>query len=353
MNIRTKLLTIAALLAVWSCTEKDPTPVGPDGSDPIEFGSVSTKALVNSIADVDEFGVSIAISNNDNSAYGSLLSNERVYATNDDHTEWDYADKRYWLSDSHFYFVASYPYVDGGGFQTEEITDEDGVKRVAYMLNVETPQSADLDLLTETKHVYTEDDWAKTVKLDLGHLMTMINFKIKQDIGVGGDPDNYYYITKVTLSHVKNKGTYYVVPVNNGFVDSWTMEEVSITSFTKEFSPAIELTNDNSEQDKTQTTNVLSVWENEELLLIPQEIIANDSNQMKIRIDYEYRLSGSDERDAYYIEARIPASVDLWRSGKRITYNLSIAEQNDITFDPPKIVPWPNTPGTGTTIIIK
>lgn len=352
MNIRTKILTVAALLAVWSCAEKEITPTAPDGSKPIEFGSLSTRALVNSIDAVNEFGVSCAISNADNSDYGSIMDNVKVERSDKSDTGWDYNPKRYWLDNSSFYFVASYPYVEDGGFRTITGTT-DGLNQIAYSLDVVTPPTADLDILTATEYVNTNDNWTtEAVRINLGHLMTKINFKIKQNVQAGGDPDNYYYITKVTLSHVKNKGSYNIVPTNGGFISQWIMEDIAISSYIKEFNPPIELTNANSEQDKTKSVNVLSVWEGEELLLIPQKII-DDNNQMRIRIDYKYRLSGTEEQESYYIEERIPVSADLWQSGKWITYNISIAEQNDITFDPPRIIEWGATPGTGTTVIIK
>lgn len=353
MNIRTQLLTIAALLAVWSCTEKDPTPVGPDGSDPIEFGSVSTKALVNSIADVDEFGVSIAISNNDNSAYGSLLSNERVYATNDDHTEWDYADKRYWLSDSHFYFVASYPYVDGGGFQTEEI-NEAGVNYLAYTLDVDTYDETahdqiGVDILTASKHVNTSDPWDNTVNLNLRHLLTNVNFEITQDMD--SDPNNHYYITGVSLSGISTNGTYALVVDGDQIYDTWNLQSAdSESSFDKVF--------DNNLLDEN---NALSVWGNNGLLLIPQDIIRE---KVKLRIDYLYELEVTDDgqgnqndgnngpiRQERSETINLPAT-DQWKSGNKIKYTLSFAKPTKIVFTDISVKPW-GTAQSGGTIIIK
>lgn len=345
MNIRTKLLTIAALLAVWSCTEKDPTPVGPDGSDPIEFGSVSTKALVNSIADVDEFGVSCAISNADNSDYGSIMNNVKVFRDKESATGWNYNPKSYWLEDSHYYFVAAYPFVEGGGFVKEE-GEMEGINRIGYSLDVDTADQ--VDILAASKHVHTSDSWTtEVVNLQLRHLLTNINVRITQD---ASDLENNYYIKSISLYGISTTGTYILMPEGNEITSYWLLGSHN--------------NEDNAiSKDLDSTTplkgTTLSVWGSDGLLVLPQTV---NNRTAYIKITYDYELKQDEEnqpvaegddtigRREKTIVIDIPGTND-WVSGNKITYTLSFANPNKIIFRNVTVKPWGDAQSGGTIII--
>ena len=353
MNIRTKILTVAALLAVWSCAEKEITPTTPDGSKPIEFGSLSTRALVNSIDAVNEFGVSCAISNADNSDYGSIMDNVKVERSDKSTTGWDYNPKRYWLEDSYFYFAASYPYVDGGGFQAQEISDESGVKYIAYTLAVETydettKNQLGVDILTASEYVNTCDPWNNTVNLNFRHLLTNVNFEITQD--VESDPNNHYYITGVSLYGISTSGTYAMILDHEQIYDIWNLQEVNNDiSFDRVFDSHL-----------LEANRALSVWGDDGLLLLPQDIIRE---KVKLKIDYLYQLEvtddGQENQDGSDQEAikqerseiiDLPAT-DKWKSGNKVKYTLSFAKPTKIVFKDITVKKWGTAPSGGTIII--
>ena len=333
MNIRTKILTVAALLAVWSCAEKEITPTAPDGSKPIEFGSLSTRALVDGIEDVNEFGVSCAISNADNSDYGSIMDNERVYPTDEDHTKWDYENKRYWLEDSHYYFVASYPYVDGGGFQP--IYNDETGDFIGYALNVDTNNQ--IDVLTASEYVDTRDPWSSTVNFQLQHLLTNVNFRISKDVSSA----NHYNITKVTLQGVSTEGSYYMIPSKDIINQGWISLERGF----------FEVIPGDGSLDGNRT---LSVWGDYGLLLIPE---LTSTNEVELVINYEYQLYVDDsidddeEPEIQNKQLRVSVPTDDWESGQRIVYTLSITDPNRIVFKNVSVEPWGNVQAGGTIII--
>lgn len=357
MDIRTNLLVIATLLLICSCNKKETTPVAPEEATAIEFGKVATKA-VEDIGDISNFGVSIAMSNTvSGTDYVSLLNNETVtkVVSENGTIQWTYNKTRYWLENSHYYFVASASDQEiEGGFQEVSLT-VDGIKHIGYALDVETPSDADLDILTAIKYVNTPSDlnsiengWSKTVSLNFTHLLTKVNFKIKQNFT--SDPDNDYYIRKVTVSNIQNKAIYELTPNNGGFAPTmYISNDSSPAAYVKEFTSPVLL---RDAENKDQNHNdALKVWDNG-LLLIPQDVKANT---IRVRIDYDYLRKGSETSKPLFIEVYLPVPKndnEKWGSGKHLTYILEIANPTEIKFEAPIIEPWGN-PQTGGTVIIK
>lgn len=351
MNIRTKLLTIAALLAVWSCTEKDPTPVGPDGSDPIEFGSVSTKALITGINQVNEFGVSCAISNSDNSDYGSIMNNVKVFRDEESATGWNYNPKSYWLEDSHYYFVAAYPFVEGGGFELED-EEINGVNIISYNLNVDTYDEHNRDhigedILAASEYVNTLDSWNNTVNFKLHHLLTNVNFEISQDMD--SDPNNHYFITGISLYGISTNGTYTTIAGDDSWISYWTLE-----------TPVNDVSYDKAFDEYLLEEGDLSVWGEDGLLLLPQNIARE---KVTLRIDYLYELDMTEDdqgnqngdnqepvKQQRSETINLPAT-DQWKSGNKIKYRLSFAKPTKIVFTDISVKPWGSAQPGGTIII--
>lgn len=352
MNIRiNSLLLIASIFAAFSCSKNEDVPVLPEGGEEIKFSNVATKA-VNGIEDIEQIGVWAAMTKDgETSDYISILDNERVYHTDEAHTNWVYDNTRYWFENYHFYFIASYPYnQDGNGIgsfqKLEAVLDQ--TKITYYSLDVDTYDEntfnhTGVDMLTASAYVNTSSDWSRTVTLNMHHLLTKVNFKISQDMREGvGDPNNDYYITKVALSGITTNGEYIVLPNGDHISQNWNLENANNYSYEKAY-------------DGSQTLRSLgevSVWgDNGEggLLLIPQTI---PNDKVKIRVEYLYKLQDSEEQKPGFVEAYLPASDDLWQSGKRITYRLAIAKPTNIRFLTPTVESW-GTPQTGGTIIIK
>lgn len=352
MNIRiNSLLLIASIFAAFSCSKNEDVPVLPEGGEEITFSNVATKA-VNGIEDIEQIGVWAAMTKDgETSDYISILDNERVYPTDEAHTNWVYDNTRYWFENYHFYFIASYPYNQNGSgigsFQKFEVV-QNNITRIGYSLDVDTYNEGTsthtgVDLLAAATYVNTSSEWSRTVTLNMRHLLTKVNLKISQDTREEvGDPNNDYYITKVALSGISTNGEYLVITDENQIAQEWSLESANNYSFDKTY--------DGSQTLRSQ--NEISVWEDNGeggLLLIPQSI---PIDKVKIRVEYLYQLAQSTEKKPGFVEAYLPASDDLWQSGKRITYRLAIAKPTNIRFLAPTVESW-GAPQTGGTIIIK
>ena len=343
MNIRTKFLTIVTILAVWSCSEKGIIPNNSENGLPIEFGNVSTRAMV---TDINKFWVSCAISNTSNTAYGSIMENIEV-THNQQTNKWEYTDKRYWIDDTYYYFIGFYSSANNEGYQFNYGKIED-VDRVYYTLDVDTynddthDQVGD-DILTATKYAHTSDSWTtNVVNLQFRHLFTNINLEITKD---KSDSENQYFITGVSLYGVSTNGTHYIMPGGDSFIESWDVESPKNTnSFDKVYENPVEL----------EVSKPISVWEDTDgLLLLPQNISRASAH---IRIDYNYLLKDddpeNDEEDTVekYVIIDIPAT-DKWQSNSKITYTLSFANPNKIVFKNVSVESWGDAQNGGTIII--
>lgn len=351
MNIRINILLLIALIfAAFACSKNEEAPVLPEGGEEITFSNVATKA-VNGIKDIEQIGVWAAMTKDgETSDYISILDNERVYPTDEAHTNWVYDNTRYWFENYHFYFIASYPYNQNGSgigsFQKFEAI-QDNITRIGYSLDVDTYNEeasthTGVDILTAATYVNTSTEWSRTVTLNMRHLLTKVNLKISQDTTEVGDPNNDYYITKVALSGISTNGEYLVITDENQIAQEWSLESANNYSFDKTY--------DGSQTLRSQ--KVISVWEDNGeggLLLIPQSI---PIDKVKIRVEYLYQLAQSTEKKPGFVEAYMPVSDDLWQSGKRITYRLAIAKPTNIRFLAPTVESW-GAPQTGGTIIIK
>jgi hypothetical protein len=87
------------------------------------------------------------------------------------------------------------------------------------------------------------------------------------------------------------------------------------------------------------------------LLLLPQAITAET---IKLTVNFRFGAMGTEDISLYEsktLEAYLPATEDLWQSGKSITYNVKVSTYNPITFLPPTVSPWGNLQSGGTIII--
>ena len=335
MNPKFLITLLLASLTLLSCNRVE--PVNKVESYEIKFGNLATR--VNSVDEINEFSVWSAIYN-ETTTSGTLplLENERVYRNSD--SDWTYDNTRFWLENSDFYFLASYPYMENGGF-TSGYMEDNGAKYIYYLLDITTPQTADLDILTATNYTNTADvNFSPNVAVPLmfNHLMTKVNIKIAQDFDKNTDDD--FIVTKITLSGIKNRGQYIALPLSGGFLTLWEMSN-STATFEKVFDTPVNL--------RELKGNYYPVWGETGLLLIPQAI---GSQAVKVTVDYLYHMKDTEgEGEARFIEATLPAS-DLWQSGNAISYTLKISETHEIIFQTPKVESW-GAPQSGGTIIIK
>ena len=339
-----------AALALLGC-DKEHTPSAPTDPGVIGFGNVTTRA-VDSADDINEFPVWACMADPSADYYAPILTNERVYKGDDG--QWTYDNTRLWIDNSHFFFLGVFSDAENYPRFVENKVTIQNRERIIYTLDVVTSEAADLDILTAFNYTNTSGEYNKTVSMQFSHLLTKVNLKIRQDFDK--DPDFDYYITKVTITGIKNSGLYGIMPDSNTspyYLNAWNFENATSINYSKVFDNPKILRNIGT----ADPTIVLNVWGEDGLLLIPQPIVANG---VKVRVDYLYDITpgdGDPGTTSHYVEGFLPADPNpeesiLWQSGKSINYNLKIAEQNDITFAQPTIEPW-GAPQTGGTIIIK
>ena len=338
--MRKILLTMLAAVALVGCN-RESAPVSPQEQHAISFGTVDTRAGLSDLQ-ANGFGVWACVSSKDEAQSVQsepLLENELVTYDKNKHI-WTYENTEYWITNSYHYFLASYP---TGAFAQHRVS-YDGEYITYYTMDV-TADGSDKtpDILVATNVTDTTiENYVETVPLEFYHLLSKVNLKIRQDFAI--DPDFNYYVTKVVVEGVKGNGVYWIDPYDGRFYDEWYLEESTNITIEKTFADPVLLRNIGAENPVV----TLSVWD-DGLMLIPQPIL---NGAVKVRVEYYYdiNLDDDDLGSQRFVEGFIPATT--WESGKSLSYTLSIANQNNITFSQPSIDPW-GSPQTGGTIIIQ
>lgn len=344
------LLAAAALLGLLSCNREDIISDAPEDAAPISFGTIETKA-VDKASDIEEFSVWATVSSigSTDVSYQPLLTNERVYRNPAGSTNWTYDNTENWISNSMFYFFAAYPY--NVGFEQQTIT-QNGVNYTSYALNVTADGSeATADILTAFSSVNTKDasfNSEEPVDLTFGHLLTKFNIKVSQNFEIDNEFD--YYVKKVTITGIKGNGTYMLMPYqndNSNYMSNWNTRSSSPVTLVKEFETPVALRNKGASDPKV----IFSVWGEDGLMLIPQDIVA-DGVEVVVEYIYDVTVDDNDPSDGTTKTARgfIPAIT--WQSGQAISYSIALSDKTNITFSQPTIESW-GAPQTGGTIIIK
>lgn len=282
---------------------------------------------------IEGFGVWAFITNSEktNDPY---MENMEVKYKGD---KWDYGKPKYWLVDTKFSFVATYPY-DEDGVYTSSAGD------VQLTLS-ETPSNT--DYLVALKSVDTGDiafDPSKSVQLQFKHLLSNVSLNVWRD-GAKHQNDQMR-VRKVTLSNIRKAGTYLIV------ADTLVAKNEKLT---------MEYINDNvSDSDNigaaTKTGNSLNLGGIPStpfsgVMLLPQPIDVS-SNIVSLRIDYELKRQNAADWERAELETILPAIT--WEKGKQYVYNVVLSSVTDITvyYIQTKVEPW-GTPQVGGTVIIK
>lgn len=316
------VLTVSISANLTSCGRIE-TP-REDEQYKIEFSNVSTKAMLDDIDDMTEFGVFAEYGDNDKDKWSPLLTAEMVYRDGDDFI---YDNVQYWIKDQTFRFFAVWPY------GTEVDTDNAGIYEVSYT----TPDTADDDLLTAyCVGTYPDDFEDGTVPLDFNHILSKFRLQISYD-GVKNQFDNFW-IKSVSLANVKQTGVLTTSVYNK--TESWYFNEDRLT-FTKEYdAPGAQL---------ELSAGSLMPWES--LTLIPQSFNRND---IALTIVYDYQQNGVVDNESPIIEKTVMTTLPAgeWKAGKVYTYNITISESNLVVFKNIGVQEW-GAPISGGAIIIK
>lgn len=326
------IVLLSAFVTVLSIScNKDGDPTPPKA---ISFGKIATRAELSDIQK-DGFGVWAII---DNAEYTKhpLMNNVYVYYNGG---AWEYSPEEYWIADTRFSFVATYPYDEAG--TNFELDSDSG----AVMLSVsETPSEVDYLMATEEVDTAAEGFPEEAVELQFKHMLTNVSLNIWRD-GAKHQNDQMR-IRKVTLSNICKGGEYSSstnwTPTGEKLTLSYVNDAVADTD---DIGAAVKQDNGSLKTGGTPSTPF-----GEGMLLIPQTI--NDSNSVSLKIEYELFRQGAAKWESAELETILPSIT--WESGRRYTYNVVLSSVTDITvyYIQTKVDPW-GTPQVGGTVIIK
>ncbi|MBR5803404.1 MAG: fimbrillin family protein [Bacteroidaceae bacterium] len=305
---------------------------------PITIGSsVSvTRANITNLQN-EGFGVWAFITNSVRTNY-PYMENTLVEDRNGD-GEWYYEDTKYWLYETQFSFIATYPYDDDDIYTTDSSTGD-----VQLTLS-DTPSAQ--DYLMALSSIDTSDpnfDPSESVNLQFKHLLSNVSLNVWRD-GVKHQNDQMR-VRKVTLSNIRKAGTY------SSTTDTWTTTNSKLTmEYTND-----EVTDDDNIGAATQNNGSLNLGgipstPFSEVMLLPQTIDAS-SNSVSLKIEYELKRQNAADWESAELETILPAIT--WEKGKQYVYNVVLSSVTDITvyYIQTKVDPW-GTPQVGGTVIIK
>ena len=323
-------------LCLTACENGEENPQIELKDIPITLEAAVTRANV--AFAYERFGVWAFINNSVQSNY-AYMENVLVENVGGEGGEWVYSPAKYWLDDTRFEFVATYPYdVNGNIFTVDTSTG-------AVQLTLSDTPSAQ-DYLVATESVDTSDagfNPSSPVQLQFKHILSKVSLNVWRE-GVKHQNDQMR-IRKVTLSNIRKAGTY------SSTTNTWatTNEKLAMVYENNTLAPSDNIGGATKKDDSYEFGGVASVPFNE-LMLLPQTIDA--SNNIALKIEYELKRQNAADWEAAELETVLPATT--WDSGKEYTYNVVLSQVTDITvyYIQTKVDPW-GTPQVGGTVIIK
>ena len=320
-------------LCLTACENGEENPQIELKDIPITLEAAVTRANVEFA--YERFGVWAFINNSVQTNYAYM---ENVLVENIG-GDWVYSPAKYWLDDTRFTFVATYPYDEEGTIYT--INPSTG----AVQLTLSDTPSAQ-DYLVATNTIDTSDagfNPSSSVQLQFKHILSKVSINVWRE-GVKHQNDQMR-IRKVTLSNIRKAGTY------SSTTDTWapTNEKLAMVYENNTLADSDNIGGATKKDDSYEFGGVASVPFNE-LMLLPQTIDA--SNNIALKIEYELKRQNAADWEAAELETVLPATT--WDSGKEYTYNVVLSQVTDITvyYIQTKVDPW-GTPQVGGTVIIK
>ena len=307
---------------------------------PITIGSSlsSSRATTDDVQN-DGFGVWAFITNSQQDNYPYM---DNTLVKNNIYGELVYSPTKYWLNDTQFSFVATYPY----GANGDAFTVNTSSGAVELTLNVSNTPSM-YDYLVAKEDINTSDpnfDPTDAVQLQFQHLLSNVSLKVWRD-GVKHQNDQMR-VRKVTLSNIRKAGKY------NSSTDTWATTNERLT-----------LTDENN--NVTDSDNIGAAIKDDDkltfggegytpfsgMMLLPQTIDASNY-RVSLKIEYELKRQNAADWEEAELETVLPAIT--WEIGQQYVYNVVLSSVTAITvyYIQTKVDPW-GTPQVGGTVIIK
>lgn len=333
------IVTVAAMSVVCSCAKNslETPPPTEETQSPITFSNVSTKAALSDLQ-TNGFGVWAYINNE--AVTNELIMNNSKVTYNSTADSWEYSPLRYWLPETVFNFIATYPYDSNCAYYTFDSNN------CSVKLTVpETPSQE--DFLIATNITVTSDegfDGTKSVNLDFQHMLTSVGLNIWRD--QAKHTNDHMRVRKVTLSNIRKGGTY------SSSTDIWTPTDDRLTmekiyeTLSDDDNIGAAIVKDNGTLD----TGGSPADPFNDMMLVPQTL--DGSSPVSLKIQYELKRQNAADWEQAELEAVLPNGI--WEANRRYTYNVVLSSVTDITvyYIQTKVDPW-GTPQVGGTVIIK
>ena len=338
-NLKYFIALVAVISIVCSCDKNSLDTKPTETSSAIEFANVSTKAAVNDLGDLQDNGFGVWAYINNSTVTNSLHMDNIHVEYKEDEASWEYSPLKYWLPETVFNFIATYPYDSEGTYYTFDPNTS------AVKLTVaETPSQEDFLIATNTVDTSDESfDATNAVNLNFQHVLTSVGLNIWRD-GAKHQNDQMR-ITKVSLGNIRKSGVY---SSNTGV---WTInnERVAIEYVNENLSDTDNIGAVTINDNGSFTTRAIPATPFDGIMLIPQTL---DPNTVSLRIQYQLKRQNAADWENAELETYLPAAT--WEPNKRYTYNVVLSSVTDITiyYIQTKVDPW-GTPQVGGTVIIK
>ena len=324
------IATVVAMSVVCSCAKNslETPPPTEETQSPITFSNVSTKAALSDLQ-TDGFGVWALISNSE-VENKVLMDNQYVEYKEG---KWEYSPVRYWVPETIFNFIATYPY---GKYAFDS-------ENSAVNLTVsETPSDVDYMIATNKTDTSVEG-FSETVDLQFKHILTSVGLNIWRD---GGKHQNdQMRIKKVTLSNIRKGGTYSIsADLWDVFNEKLTLEKV-YEGGSKDIGAVTVQEDGTLEAGGSTPADPFN-----DMMLVPQTL--DGSSPVSLKIQYELKRQNAADWETAELETVLPSFT--WEPNRRYTYNVVLSSVTDITvyYIQTKVDPW-GTPQVGGTVIIK
>ena len=330
------ILVLCALFVVACENSSSDNPHVELKDMPITIGSsVSVTRATTDDVQNDGFGVWAFITNSQQDNYPYM---DNTLVKNNIYGELVYSPTKYWLNDTQFSFVATYPYDEDG----DAFTVNASTSAVKLTLGVSSTPSK-YDYLVAKEDIDTSDpnfDPTDAVQLQFQHLLSNVSLNVWRD-GAKHQNDQMR-VLKVTLSNIRKEGTY------NSSTGTWATTDKRLTLTNETDSDNIGAAIKDGD-NLTFSSGGYTPFSG--MMLLPQTIDASNY-RVSLKIEYELKRQNAADWEEAELETVLPAIT--WKKGKQYVYNVVLSSVKDITvyYIQTKVDPW-GTPQVGGTVIIK
>ena len=332
------IVAVAAMLNLCSCG-KEPIDK-PNTGKAIVFNNIPTRGVVTSADELLGMGVfaqmnlgNIETREDGCDDYTLLLDNEYVSRTSSS-APWTYEHTRYWVADRVYHFFAVWPYSeDEDNKCVTNVSSVAGGDTYGYSVTFETPAAADQELLTAKTRVETKtgEEFPESVGLDFQHELTNVNLKVWSN-GESENVQDEVKIKEITISNVTKGGTLNATVTGS----SWDYSSDKM-SFTTTYAEGLTVSqaqiingelvpNGISANNPSNNSPAIPFGDNG-LLLIPHTI--TESDPVVVTVVYDLKRPSDPDWEVKRLQVSLPEIT--WPAGKKLTYNLILSGDRNIT----------------------